>query len=428
MRIPELAELQIQSLGSARYRSEISRAGGFITDDDRVMLLSETRKLDEWSASGRPWPSVERAGARAALFFNPRETVCGLLTCGGLCPGLNDVIRSLTLNLLGVYGVRQVLGFRYGYQGLSKRGPEPLVLDRERVDAIAGTAGSYLGSSRGPQDVAEMVDTLQSRKVNVLFVIGGDGTLRGASALAAEIGRRGASIAVIGLPKTIDNDIAWTSVSFGFHTAVEEARKVVMAAHAEARSAERGIGLVKLMGRHSGFVAVHAARASGVANFCLIPEQPVELDRFLERLEEVLQKRGHATVVVAEGAGQELMAQSDARDASGNVRLQDIGLYLKERITSTLPNTTLKYLDPSYAIRSAPANTVDSEVCLMLGHFACHAGMAGKTNMTVGMWHQHFVHLPIPVVTEQRKQVDTEGELWQSMLTMTGRAPALAEA
>lgn len=424
MRVPELAELQIQSLGPARFRSQIARQGGFITDDDRVLLLSETRKLEAWTG---PWPSVERAGPRAELFFEPTQTVCGILTCGGLCPGLNDVIRSLTLNLLGVYGVRQVLGFRYGYQGLSKGGPEPVVLDRERVDAIAGTAGSYLGSSRGPQDVAEMVDTLQAREVSVLFVIGGDGTLRGASALAAEVARRGASISIIGVPKTIDNDIAWTSMSFGFHTAVEEARKVVLAAHAEARSAERGIGLVKLMGRHSGFIAVHAARASGVANFCLIPEQPVELSTFLDRLEDCLQSHGHAVIVVAEGAGQELMERTEAHDASGNVRLQDIGLFLKEKITGTLQGTTLKYLDPSYSIRSAPANTVDSEYCLMLGHFACHAGMAGKTNMTVGLWNQHFVHLPIPAVTQRRKQVDVEGELFQSMLTMSGLARVLAE-
>lgn len=425
MRIPALSELQIESLGPGRFRSEVPRAGGFVEDASRTLLLSEVRELEEWKG---PWPSLEMAGPRAQLFFDPRETVAGVLTCGGLCPGLNDVIRSITLTLLELYGVRQVLGFRYGYKGLSRGGAEPIVLDREKADSIARTAGSYLGSSRGPQDVGEMVDTLQARGVNLLFVIGGDGTLRGASALAAEGKRRGASIAIVGLPKTIDNDIAWTSMSFGFRTAVEEARKVVLAAHAEACSAERGIGLVKLMGRHSGFVAVHAARASGVTSLCLIPEHPVKLDEVLRLVEQRLQTRGHAVIVVAEGAGQDLFEKSDARDASGNAKLQDIGLFLKERLTAGLQDVTLKYLDPSYSIRSAPASTGDSEYCLMLGHMACHAGMAGKTNLTLGMWHQNFVHIPIPVVTEQRKQVDTASELWQTMLTMTGQGRTLVEA
>ncbi|GMU51428.1 MAG: pyrophosphate--fructose 6-phosphate 1-phosphotransferase [Candidatus Xenobia bacterium] len=426
MRVPELAELQIKTLGPAPYSSSISRAGRFVDESSRVLLLSDSAQVQAWQADGRPLPSLERAGPRANLFFEPSQTVCGIVTCGGLCPGLNDVIRSLALNLLEMYGVKRVLGFRYGYKGLSRQGPEPVVLDRDHVDRLAGTAGSFLGSSRGPQDVGEMVDTLVRRGVDVLFVIGGDGTLRGASALAAEVARRGEPIAIIGVPKTIDNDIAWTSMSFGFHTSVEEARKVVLAAHAEARSAENGIGLVKLMGRHSGFIAAHATVASGVANFCLIPEHPLQLDRFLASLEQRLRGHGHAVIVVAEGAGQELMESAGAKDASGNVRLQDVGLWLKERISAHLAGRgmefTLKYLDPSYSIRSAPANTVDSEYCLLLGHFAAHAGLAGMTDMTVGLWHQHFVHLPISVVTETRKQVDLEDEMWQSVLTMTGQA------
>ncbi len=426
MRIPELSELQVKSLGPAPYPSTIARAGQFVDESRRVLLLSDSAEAEAWLASGRPLPSLERAGPRTNLFFEPAQAVCGIVTCGGLCPGLNDVIRSLALNLLEVYGVRQVLGFRYGYKGLSRQGPEPVSLDRGLVDRLAGTAGSYLGSSRGPQDLGEMVDTLIKRGVDVLFVIGGDGTLRGASALAAEVSRRGEPIGVVGVPKTIDNDIAWTSMSFGFHTSVEEARKVVLAAHAEARSAENGIGLVKLMGRHSGFIAAHATLASGVTNFCLIPERPIQIERLLADLEERLLCRGHAVIVVAEGAGQELLESAGEKDPSGNVRLQDIGLWLKERVSAHLHSRklefTLKYLDPSYSIRSAPANTVDSEYCLLLGHFAAHAGMAGKTDMTVGLWHQQFVHLPMAVVTESRKQVDLSTELWQSVLTMTGQA------
>ena len=425
MRIPELTELTIKNLGPTSIPSNIARSGRFVDESSRVLMLSDSVQVESWLASGRPLPTLERAGPRAQLFFQPDQTVCGIVTCGGLCPGLNDVIRSLALNLLVVYGVHQVLGFRYGYKGLSRQGPEPVVLDIDRVQRLAGTAGSFLGSSRGPQEVSEMVDTLQRRGVSVLFVIGGDGTLRGASALAAEVARRGASISIIGLPKTIDNDIAWTNVSFGFHTAVEEARKVVLAAYAEASSAENGIGLVKLMGRHSGFIAAHASRASGVANFCIIPEEPLQLDNLLSRIKQRLHSHGQAVIVVAEGAGQELMACQEQKDASGNLRLQDIGLLLKERVSQHLTSQgvefTLKYFDPSYSIRSAPANTIDSEYCLLLGHFAAHAGLAGKTDMTLGMWHQRFVHLPIAVVTESRKRVDLEDELWQTVLTMTAQ-------
>jgi len=419
---PELQELAIQSLGAGRYPSPIQRVGPYVDDRSRVLLSSDAGMIERYLSEGRPLPSVERAGPREKLFFDPAVTVCGIVTCGGLCPGLNDVVRSITLNLLELYGVRQVLGFRYGYKGLSPHGSEPIDLTRATVAPLAGRAGTFLGSSRGPQAVSDIVDSLEKYGVRVLFVIGGDGTLRGGAAISAECQRRGREIALVGVPKTIDNDICWTSMSFGFHTAVDEARKVILAAHAEATGAENGIGLVKLMGRHSGFIAAHATSASGLANFCLIPELDFQLEDFLTRLERRLSERGNAVVVVAEGAGQRLMEQSTGTDASGNARLGDIGLFLKERITSHLSarglDSTLKYLDPSYSIRSAPPNTIDSEYCLLLGHFASHAAMAGKTNMTLGWWNQTMVHLPISVVTQTRKQVCLEDELWQAVSAM----------
>lgn len=417
--LPRPEDLVIQSLGPATHPSRIARTGPFVADDSRVLLVNDARQAEELLASGQPLPSAERAGPRGKLYFEPSQTVCGIVTCGGLCPGLNDVLRSLTLNLLGLYGVKRVLGFRYGYKGLTRKGPAPVDLTRDLVQALKGTAGTFLGSSRGPQDLTEMVDTLLDHQVNILFVLGGDGTLRGGSAIAAECRRRGCGISVIGVPKTIDNDIAWTNMSFGFHTAVDEARKVILAAHAEARSAEDGIGLVKLMGRHSGFIAAHATRASAVTNFCLIPEVQLDMPEFLESLASRLSGAGHAVVVVAEGAGQDLLELPVGTDASGNKRLQDIGLFLKDRITERFPQATLKYIDPSYAIRSAPPNTLDSEYCLLLGHFASHAGMAGKTDMTVGWWNQQMVHLPISLVTASRKQVDVTDELWQSVRMMT---------
>ena len=280
-----------------------------------------------------------------------------------------------------------------------------------------------------------MVDTLVKWNVGVLFAIGGDGTLRGASALSQEIARRGLSISVIGVPKTIDNDLEWIDRSFGFATAVEAADNALVAAHAEARGAWNGVGLVKLMGRDSGFIAAHTSLANSDVNFCLVPEVPFQLEGeggFLHVLEDRLDQKHHAVVVVAEGAGQGIFQspQHQAYDASGNVRYQDIGIFLREQITRHFARrgkvVTIKYIDPSYIIRGIPANSVDSEYCLLLGQHAVHAGMAGRTDMVVGYWNQHFTHIPINVVVARRKQLDPEGGVWQRVLEATGQPASIA--
>jgi 6-phosphofructokinase 1 len=348
-----------------------------------------------------------------------------------LCPGLNAVIRSLVLTADHAYGVRKVLGFRYGYGGLAQHPAcEPIVLDRYQVDNLHMAGGTLLASSRGAPNVGEMVDTLQRRGIDVLFTIGGDGTLRGASALAAEIQKRNLPIAVVGIPKTIDNDINWIDQSFGFRTAIEEAHRAIHAAHAEATGAWNGIGLVKLMGRHSGFIAAHACLANPDVNFCLIPEVPFSLDgpgAFLETLEARLHARHHAVVVVAEGAGQELLEhEAEQRtDASGNVKLKDIGLFLKERMQRYFRKrdleSTIKYIDPSYIVRSLPANASDSKLCLILGQNAVHAAMAGRTDLVIGYWNQTFTHVPIPLAVSERKHVEVESDSWQAVLASTGQ-------
>jgi 6-phosphofructokinase 1 len=341
----------------------------------------------------------------------------------------------VVLTLTYAYGIRRILGFRYGYAGLSKSGVEPCALGPLEVETIHQRGGTILASSRGPQDVGEMVDRLEQLKVGLLFAVGGDGTLRGASAISREIARRGLGIGVIGIPKTIDNDLHWIERSFGFATAVDEARTAIVAAHEEARGAWNGIGLVKLMGRHSGFIAAHASLSNSDVNFCLVPEAPFVLEGkqgFFVALERRLDEKHHAVVVVAEGAGQDLL--QDARhpefDESGNLRLKDIGVFLRDRIKAYCAargkDITIKYIDPSYIIRSLPANSVDSEFCLMLGQHAVHAGMAGRTNMMVGHWNQHFTHVPIPLAVADRKQLDPHGETWSRVLEATGQ-PAMNE-
>ena len=389
-------------------------------DGSGVLLASMLDELQD------PPATFELAGPRRMIFFNPAEIACGIVTCGGLCPGLNDVIRSVVMTLSYSYGVGRIYGFRYGYAGLAaSQGIEPLILTPEVVQDIHDDGGTLLGSSRGPQEPGDMIERLVQLGVRILFAVGGDGTLRGASALAQELHMRNLPISVIGIPKTIDNDIEWIERSFGVATAVEEATRALEAAHTEARGAYNGIGLVKLMGRHSGFITAHATLANADVNFCLIPEVPFSLEGFLAALEERLRTRRHTVIALAEGAGQDLVEGETAKDASGNVKLKDIGLFLKEAIARHFDRkgmeTTIKYIDPSYIIRSVPANAVDSEYCLALGQHAVHAGMSGRTNMMVGYWNQHFTHVPLAMATEKRKQIDPQSELWQQVLGATGQ-------
>jgi 6-phosphofructokinase 1 len=370
---------------------------------------------------------MEASGPRETLFFNPSQLACGIVTCGGLCPGLNDVIRAIVLSLYHHYGVDKVYGFRFGYEGLVRRiGHTPLKLTPDTVSRIHEIGGTVLGSSRGPQDPAEMARTLADLNIGILFAIGGDGTLRGAQKIAEEAARQGMSLSVIGIPKTIDNDISYVQKTFGFETAIAEARNAIYAANTEAEAARNGIGLVKLMGRDSGFIAAFSVLVDSQANFCLVPEVPFTLAKLMSALEERLERRGHAVIVVAEGAGQELMEISTERDASGNVKHGDIGTFLRDEIKSHFKRIgteiNIKYIDPSYTIRSVPANPHDSAFCLLLGHSAVHAGMSGRTNMVVGFWNHQFTHVPISLAVSERKKIDPLGILWNSVLAATGQS------
>ncbi len=418
-------DFSISRLGECRIPSPMPIMH-FIEDDDHVLYDNNLQKIREYLEAGKPVPSFEKAGPRAKIYFNPAGMKCGIVTCGGLCPGLNDVIRAIVMSLSHHYGVRDIIGFPYGYEGLSKECAEaPIELTTESVERIHEQGGTILGSSRGPQGASEMVDKLERMRIGILFVIGGDGTLRGGQAIAEEVARRGLEIAVIGVPKTIDNDISYVMRSFGFETAVMEAGLAITSAHTEAQGARNGVGLVKLMGRESGFIAAFAALAYNDVNYCLIPEIPFSLEGFLDHLDKRLDKKGHAVIVAGEGAGQELMQSTRERDASGNVRFGDIGTFLRDRINSHIKGLgkeiNLKYIDPSYTIRSVRANAHDSAYCLLLGQNAVHAGMAGRTNMVVGDWNGAVTHVPIPMAVSKRKRIDPNGWLWNTVLASTGQ-------
>lgn len=435
---PDAGATAVDRLGPCTIPSPLAGTGQpFVDERDRILLATGLRDVEPYLARGETPPSFELAGAREQIFFEPASLTCGIVTCGGLCPGLNNVVRALVRQLTYAYRVRRILGFRYGYAGLAgKAGFEPVVLTPSVVEVAHRQGGTLLGTSRGPQQLDAMIDTLQREGVGVLFVLGGDGGLRGASALAGEIQRRGLKIGVVGIPKTIDNDLQWTWRCFGFASAVEAAVGVIRAAHTEAQAAWNGIGLVKLMGRHSGFIAAHATLASSDVNFCLVPEVPFTLQGpggLLEAIERRLAHKPHAVIVVAEGAGQDLLgANAEDRDASGNMRLKDIGQFLRDAIIDHFrrqgPEVTLRYIDPSYTLRGVPANAEDARYCLALGQYAAHAGLAGRTNVLVGRWNHRFIHVPIPLAVERRRQLDPAGEEWRRVLETTGQPPSLVGA
>ncbi|AGL19387.1 ATP-dependent 6-phosphofructokinase [Actinoplanes sp. N902-109] len=433
------AQLQVRTLGEGRITSPLDAlipAHGstqhYVDEGDRV-LFDDTQAMLA-ARTGGELPSFEPGGARRRIFFDPSKIRVGIVTCGGLCPGLNDVIRGLVLTLNNQYGVSRIIGFRNGYQGLVPRHGRSIVeLTPESVEYVNEHGGTILGTSRGNQDPDEIVDCLEQLGVNILFVIGGDGSMRGALRISEVVAARERRIAVVGVPKTIDNDIPYIGQSFGFQTAFAKAAESIRAAHVEAAAQPGGIGLVQLMGRHSGFIASYAALANNDADYVLIPEVPFSLDGFLPDLRHRVATRGHALVVVAEGAGQEHLEEAPVRlDASGNRKLGDFGLFLRERILADFAQAgqevNLKYIDPSYAIRSVPANPYDSVYCLRLAQAAVHAAMAGRTEMVVGQWRGRFVHVPIPLAVSARNQVDPDGDLWLSVLEATGQPANFAAA
>ncbi len=426
---------KIEVLGEAKIDSPLKKQhltghdSRFISDDDRVMINVETSSIEEFLEKKTMPPSFDQAGPREKIYFDPSKLKCAVVTCGGLCPGLNDIIRSIVLELYHCYRVRTVYGIRHGLQGfIPEYAHDILDLTPQAVSGIQDAGGSILGSSRGTQSISSIVDCIERLNIGILFMVGGDGTLMASKKICEEITRRRLKISVVAIPKTIDNDIYLVSRSFGFDTAVDIATDAIIGAHNEAVAYPNGIGLIKLMGRHSGFLAATAALAQQDANFVLVPEVEINLygeNGFLPALEKRILNRRHAVIIVAEGAGQAFFESEEKEyDESGNLKLKDIGLFLKEKISAYFTekgiDVSLKYIDPSYIIRSLPANANDSVFCGFLGRDAVHAGMAGKTKLLISFWNNHYVHIPMEASAGKRKKMDPSGRLWQSVLESTG--------
>ncbi|MBR2345374.1 MAG: ATP-dependent 6-phosphofructokinase [Lentisphaeria bacterium] len=424
------SDFVIPSLGECTIPSPINDQT-FISDAETVSYFSEISEIKQYLDRNEDVPAFEHAGPRQMIYHNPAWCRAAILTAGGLCPGLNEVIKFLTLSLYRDYGVHDIFGIRYGYRGLNpSRNLAPVRLTPEVVDDIHDKGGSILGSSRGAEDVTLIVDSLKRLGVNLLFCIGGDGTSRCAHEIAQEIIVRQLPISVVAIPKTIDNDISFIDKTFGFSTAVRRAEQFVSGAHNEAKGAFNGLSLIKVMGRDSGFIAAYTALANPYINYCLIPEEPFSLDgsdgtkALLPHLLDRMNKKHHAVIIVAEGAGQNLFASRERKkDASGNILHEDIGIFLKTEICKYFKakNTelNLKYFDLGYTIRSVRAEGEDAVFCAMLAQSAAHAAMAGKTDVMVGHWSGKFTHVPIALATRQRKKLDLHTPLWACVQSLT---------
>lgn len=418
-----------KTLGPCNIPSPV-RERRYVADGERVFATENATYAQFAKTKLGHLPTFEKAGPKERIFHDPSWTRVGIVTAGGLCPGLNTVIKGLVEILEYDYGVKHIFGIRYGYAGLNpKYGYEPVLLNSDNVDTIHEMGGTVLGSSRGQQPTDIMVDTLVRMSINVLFCIGGDGSLRCASEVADEALKRGHKISVVGIPKTVDNDLMFVGRSFGFESAVAQAAEVIRSAHVEAKGTPHGIGLVKLMGRDSGFIAASASVANPVVNFCLVPEVKFELEGksgLLSALERRFAAgKSHAVIVVAEGAGQEFVEGAEEKDASGNILKKDIGEFLKRKIAAYFKekdfDCSVKYIDPSYIIRSCPATGTDAIRCYELARAAVHAAMAGRTDCVVGNIGESCVTVPIALATVERQKLDPEGTVWRSVLDATGQ-------
>ncbi|KAG8049861.1 hypothetical protein GUJ93_ZPchr0009g259 [Zizania palustris] len=356
--------------------------------------------------------AYHRAGPRREVAFDPVRVRAAIVTCGGLCPGMNTVVRELVVGLSELYGVRGggVFGVRNGYGGFYSE-EEPVPLEPETVEQWHKAGGTVLGTSRGGFDLGRIVGAIERRGFNQVYAIGGDGTMRGAVKIFEEVRRRRLPVAITGIPKTVDNDVGIIDRSFGFHTAVEEAQQAIAAGHVEAESAVNGVGLVKLMGRSTGHIALHATLSSRDVDCCLIPEENFYLHGaggLFEFLYHRIKKNGHAVVVVAEGAGQGLIpTNTDAPrrdDESGNPAFLDVGAWLKAELKA--------WWEEEHA---------DNLYCTLLAHSAIHGVMAGYTGFVSGPINGNYAYIPMAEVAEGKNPVDTKDHKWAWVRSITNQ-------
>ena len=397
--------------------------GMFCVKDYQFMNESEMRETKRYM----------KAGPKKYCYFSSKEVRAAIVTCGGLCPGLNVVIREIVMTLWWNYKVRKIWGVKWGYNGFYNKSENFINLNPDKVKEIHQLGGTILGAGRDAFDAAKILDYIVKRGINQVYVIGGDGTHKGILGLAKLVKARSLRIALVGVPKTIDNDIKIIDYSFGFSSAVQAAVSAVNSANVEAKCVKNGIGMVKLMGRDVGHIAMNASLASRDVNICLVPEFKFDLNGEKGLLsyifEERLRNHGHCVIVVAEGAALGVNDMKLVKEGE-DPRNVDIGLLLKEKIlefnNKNNFGATLKYIDPSYMVRTVPANSADRQFCSVLAQNAVHGAMAGFTNFTSGIIKGVSVNLPIELVANGVKnKLAYEDRSWQRLLASTGQPPFL---
>jgi len=404
-----------------------------------------------WICSG-PWvhaqdtPPTEhlqflRAGPRKSLYWDPKKTKAAIVNCGGLCPGLNSVIRELVMSL-DMYGCKDIYGIVGGYKGVME--PEKwLKLTPKYVEEMHVKGGSFLVSDRGNPPHLDMAKMYQKHGINQVYIIGGDGTAKGAMQTYEQMlgprpgkGYKGVDLmqaidhgcSMCSIPKTIDNDIPVLDFTFGFHTAVAKAVEAIDTAYTEATCNANCMGLVKLMGRHAGFIAMYACIAARHVDLCLISEMDVDMEEVKKYIAEKMKTQKYCTVVIAEGLGDTLI-QGGGVDAGGNKTLADVGPWFKKQIEAHMKATgapfTCKYIDPSYIIRAAPPDAFDSVYCSNLAQSAVHGCFAGYTGFCVGKYANHYAMLPIDEITSRKSRTVNVRGRWFSRLMFTTKQPPM---
>jgi 6-phosphofructokinase 1 len=446
------------------------------------------------------------AGPRNMLRFpghHKKLLKVGVLVSGGIAPGINAVISGIVqrhvlyhtpqITDLRVPGktprsyTLQVFGFRNGFAGLLAGDDVTVLYDSDSPDEklrahlrrIANRGGSEIGTSRyddllstadpdkREKDLDQVAENLANRHFDILYVIGGDGSMRAAHATWKRSRDNGKSLSVIGVPKTMDNDILWVWQSFGFLSAVEKAREALQQLHTEATSNPR-LCVVQLFGSDSGFVVSHAALASGVCDAALIPEVPFTMKKLADYITERLSKRfrpgaggqsPYGMIVMAETAvpqdaedylsdpevdldenekaaiqafvskGCRVHGQTPDELRTGGLKV--VSRVLQKRIREMKVDDAywadfrVFTNEPRHLLRAIPPSASDVAFGQRLGVLAVDNAMAGYTDFMISQWMTEYVLVPLDLVVLGRKRVPPNGIFWKSVVASTGQPPEL---
>jgi 6-phosphofructokinase 1 len=425
-------------------RSAFVREGASIPvlhDWDIIQVFADNGYLDAF-------PRFLRTGEQPEYRFDPTDVTIGILIAGGIAAGLNMVVDSIVKRHFalatqiagGEPQSLRIYGYDGGYKGMmqskrfllaptegaGRRANYPAGLPIRATDGQATSGGSTLVKAGRGEELTdeqailslarEHVRKIVTEGLDILYVIGGNGTLSWAARLceALEEMQDAKPIAIVGGPKTMDNDVFFTDATFGFRTAVDVATNFVLGIHHDARAQDR-IGLLEVFGASAGWVALHAHADSGEGDEVLIPERMPEkredhndfLGGILDYVEKRLEDNDHAVVVVAEGAMPEWQwRDAGAKDrAFANLLSKMKQRYGPARAEAGKEPFAISDVRTRYLVRGTPPNTYDIELCKVTGRLMVDTALAGFTGCAVHRWQNDYVLVPFRTAAERLKQV-----------------------